>query len=58
MNIWTFSNERGQIKLKNNISTKLPANMEMAWGQCLCIPKENGGLTRNMNRVESTLATF
>ena len=50
MNIGTLSSTKCQIKLKtqkslhiHNISTKSPANIEITWGQCPCVPKENGG---------------
>ena len=28
----------------HNISTESPANMEITWGHCPRVPKENGGL--------------
>ena len=31
------------------ISKKSPANMEITWGQCPRVPKENGGLMTNVN---------
>ena len=47
----TFSSDRWKNDLKNkqniyvqNIYTKSPANVEITWGQCPHVPKENGGL--------------
>ena len=53
MNIWIFLLKSNEINLKppqsiniHTSSLKSPANMEITWGHCPRVPKENGGLVR------------